>query len=92
MLGIVTIYSNGVLFMIQPVIPKIIDVLLKNGSEPGRFPMPVDYYLLDMQKYYFHIIAYSCVCACVAILVTIALDTIFIVYVQHGCGIFAALG
>ena len=85
-------YSTGIIFMAQPIIPKIIDVLLKNDSEPGVFPFPVDYYTLDMQKYYFHIIMYSYVCVSMIIMIVIATDTMYIVYVLHGCGIFAALG
>ena len=78
--------------MAQPVLPKIIDSLLKNGSEPGAFPFPVYYYTLDTQKYYFQTISYSFVCVSMTVVVTIATDTMYIMFILHNCGVFAALG
>lgn len=92
MLRTVMLYTAGIMFTILPVMPKLIDTLLKNGSKPGQFPCAVDYYYIDQQKYYFYIVAHSMVSVTVGFLVSIANDTMFIVYVQHGCGIFSALG
>lgn len=92
MLHTVVTYLTGMFFVTQPIVPKIIDVLSKNGSEPAVFPFPVDYYHLDTKKYYLCIIGLTYLFVSWGLLVTIALDVIVIVYVQHCCGIFAALG
>lgn len=92
MLRAVTILSTCILFTTQPVVPKILDVLLGNGSEPGEFAVPVEYYHLDAQKYYFYLSVYSILSVTAGAFVTIAIDTMFIVTVQHGCGLFAAVG
>lgn len=62
MLSAVAIYTSGILFITQPVIPKIIDVLMRNGTDPPVFSFPVDYHHLDTQKYYFYILALNYVC------------------------------
>lgn len=92
MLRTVAVYLSCVLFVAQPMLPKVIDVLLMNNSEPGEFPIPVDYYNIDMQKYYFYIILHIFVIISVGHTIVISCDTMFIVYVQHCCGVFAALG
>lgn len=86
------ILSACVLYTTQPVIVKIIDVLLRNGSELGEFAFPVDYYNLDVQKYYFYVSTHMVVSVIVAGTVVIAINTMYIVCAQHGCGLFAAVG
>lgn len=76
----------------QPVILKIIDDVMKNGSEPGEFAILVDYYNVDEQKFYFYISMYTVGCATAGGIIIIAVNCMFIVYVQHGCGLFAAVG
>nr|AXM05196.1 odorant receptor [Campoletis chlorideae] len=88
----VAVYFTTVLFVTQPVLPKLIDTLFYNGTKPGEFPFPVYYCQLDQQKYYFYIIAYTYVGASMVLIITIASDTMFIVHVQHVCGVFAAIG
>lgn len=85
-------YSAALVFLTQPVVPKIIDVLLRNGTEPGKFPYPVDYHNLDSQKYYCYIIMYSYVCGLTGATITVASQIMLIVFVQHVCGVFAAVG
>lgn len=85
-------FSATFVFMTQPVVPKVIDVLLRNGTEPGEFPFPLYYYNLNMQKYYFCIVVNSWACVCAAEIVIVASDAMLIVCVQHVCGVFAAMG
>nr|UEN71238.1 olfactory receptor 55 [Gregopimpla kuwanae] len=88
----VIIYSTGIMFLTEPILPTIIDILLKNGSEPRIYPFPVHYGQIDMQKYYVYIILYTYVCVSMIMLITIAGDVMFIGTVLHACGIFAAVG
>ncbi|XP_043273902.1 odorant receptor 13a-like [Venturia canescens] len=88
----VGVYFTTILFISQPALPKLIDSLLYNGTEPGEFPFPVYYPHLDQQKYYFYIIAYTYVGTSMVLTITVANDTMFILHVQHVCGVFAAIG
>lgn len=84
--------STCFLFATQPIVPKIIDVLLGNGTEPGEFPVPLDYLIIDPQKYYFHIYLNYCVAVSTSFMIVIAHDSMFMVYIHHGCGLYAMLG
>ncbi|XP_043273338.1 uncharacterized protein [Venturia canescens] len=88
----VMIWLTAILYMSQPIIPKYIDALLYNNSQPGVFPVPVYYFQLDDQKYFFYIIAFTYVCTSALIIINVAGDTMFFAHVQHCCAIFAALG
>nr|AXM05200.1 odorant receptor [Campoletis chlorideae] len=88
----VAVYFTTVLFVGQPMLPKLIDNFFYNGTLPGEFPFPVYYCQLDQQKYYFHIIAFTYVGVSMIIIITIANDAMFIIHVQHVCGVFAAIG
>lgn len=84
-------FTNHSVFLIQPSIPKIMDVLLENGTKPGTFPYPIDFYHIDEQKYYFDIIVYCYVSASTVTMALAANGVMLICHVQHVCGIFAAL-
>lgn len=88
---IVIMFSAVVIYMSQPVMPKIVDVLLRNGTELGTFPYPAVYYHIDEQKYYFHIIAYNYAWSFMIMLVIVTDEVMLITYVHHCSGIFAAL-
>lgn len=91
-LDTVAIYVMTALFITKPVLPKLIDTLFSNGTKPGEFPFLFYCRQLDQQKYYFHIIAFTYVGTTMIIMITTATDVMFIVHVQHVCGIFAAIG
>lgn len=86
------VLSACILFATQPVAVKIMDIILKNGSALGEFAFPVDYYKLDAQKYYFYISTHTIACVTGAGIMICAINTMFIVCVQHGCGLFAVVG
>lgn len=85
-------YTIGNLVLIQPVVPKIIDVLLKNGTEPGQLILPVDYISIDVQEYYFYIALHGYVGSFLALFSSMTYDVMLMVYFQHACGLFATLG
>lgn len=78
--------------MIQPMITKVIDIVLMNGTDAGGFPFPVIYYHLDTQKYYYYLIMYGAVCALILLTALVSSEVWLIIHVQHVCGIFAAVG
>lgn len=77
---------------IEPIAPKIIDELLRNGTQPGKFLTPVEYLVIDEQENYFYICLHLSVGIFIAFPVVIAHDTLFIVYIHHGNGLYAVLG
>ena len=79
-------------FMIVPMLPKIIVTLgLANISAPAQFSFPCDLYI-DSEKYYFVVLLETCSGCFMVVTSNIAVDVMFIVFVQHACGIFAAIG
>lgn len=92
MLRAVMVLTTNLLFTIPPIVAKVIDITLRNDSEIGEFSIPVYYYNVNMKRYYFHISMHCFVCVSVGALVTVAIDSRLIIFVQHGCGLFAAVG
>lgn len=79
-------------FVTQPMLSKIINVVLKNSTEPGTFPFPAVYYYVDVQKYYFYFSIYCTVCSLMILTILVSSDVMLILYVQHVCGLFSAIG
>ena len=74
------------------MLPKIIVAFgIANMSAPAKFPFPCDYYV-DSEKYYFCILMVTWAGTLFVITSTVAPDVLFVVFVQHGCGIFSAIG
>ncbi|XP_043273894.1 odorant receptor 13a-like [Venturia canescens] len=92
------VYSTGIyvaafLFLTQPTTLKILQVInFLNDSIPTKYPFPVDYYVLDMDVYYFYFLPHTYICIGVILTVLIAEETLFFVQVQHGCAMFSVLG
>ena len=79
-------------FLILPIAPKIIVAIgLANISAPAQFPFPVDFYV-DSEEYFVYISTYIAIAVFFLITIIISVDTMFVVFVQHACGIFAAIG
>lgn len=86
------IYSTLFVVLTQPIVAKIIDVVLRNGTEPGEFPAPAVYYHFDEQEYYVYFVLFYCLYSYLGITFLITSDEMLIIYVQHVCGLFTALG
>lgn len=83
--------STGLFIGFEPAVEKIIDILLRNGTEPGKFIFIIDYYHIDEQKYYFYVTMYFSVMCLVISAPELASVVMLISYTAHGSGIFAAL-
>lgn len=87
---IITVFSYtsaGVILLIVHF-PDILDFIAPlNVSRIRKIPMDVEYFI-DEQKY-FHIIAYHLfIWVIVGITISISTETVYIVYVNHICGMF----
>lgn len=85
----------GIFFvsMLQFMIPPLKSIILSsmNGTNERPLIHHVEYFV-DPQKYYYLIIfqSYAIIFICAFTIAT--MDTIFVVFVQHACGLFTTLG
>ncbi|XP_024889762.1 uncharacterized protein LOC112466106 [Temnothorax curvispinosus] len=86
------IYMSMSLYLIIPVSPQIMDIVMPlNDSRPRKFLLEVEY-RVDREKYYYPILLHSYVAITAIISIMVCVDTTYIAYVQHGCSLFAAIG
>lgn len=92
------VYGSMFPFMLGPLIPLMMslipdDMLPNNGnismSKPLMFHVE---YLVDIEKYYVPIVINSYFGTMTYITVVVAIDSMFMVYVQHACAIFQIIG
>ncbi|XP_025269101.1 odorant receptor 9a-like isoform X1 [Camponotus floridanus] len=83
-------YSALVLFMLVPLLQPL---LLHSPSNDTTRPLlhQVEYYI-DMDKYYFPILIHGYVTAIVCVSIAIAADTMYVIMIQHVCGLFKIIG
>ena len=87
------VYIVTIIFMMQPALPKILSTLkIVDNNVTGEFPFPVDYYGLDLDRYYYYLLLHSVIAVTSILTVISAADTMFIVHVQHACAMFTIVG
>lgn len=81
-------YVLTVVFMLMPFQP-----LIFRGANVTSRPVlhKVEYYV-DMDKYYFPILLHGYLAIVIFITSIIAVDMIFVIFVQHACGLFILIG
>ncbi|XP_072756972.1 uncharacterized protein [Anoplolepis gracilipes] len=86
------VYSSTSLYLLMPMSPQILDIVMPlNESRPRKFLFEVEYHI-DREKYYYFILFHSYVAVIAVMSIVVCADTTYIVYVQHGCSLFAAIG
>ncbi|XP_043273341.1 uncharacterized protein [Venturia canescens] len=86
-------FTTLITFILMPVVPKLMDVVNPiNTSRPLIYPLPLSYGYINVDKYYIPIMIHADCAILIAITTIVAMDTTYTVYVQHACGLFAALG
>ncbi|KYN43581.1 hypothetical protein ALC56_01842 [Trachymyrmex septentrionalis] len=86
------IYTSMVVFIIIPMSPQIMDIVIPlNDTRPRKLLIEVEY-RVDQEKYYYPILFHSYVAIVLIISVIVCVDTTYISYVEHGCSLFAAIG
>lgn len=87
------VYLATVTFISEPLVPIVINLMLKtNLSAPHKLSVPMEWVVIDREKYYWILISYSGVCITVILTVLTAYDVMFITVVHHACGLFAITG
>nr|XP_050864524.1 odorant receptor 67c-like [Vespula vulgaris] len=89
---IVYIYTCMTMFLITPIFPRLMDVILPlNESRPLRNIIKA-YYFVDENEYFYSIYCHMCIEIIMAITVLVATDTLFLAFNSHICGLFAIVG
>lgn len=88
---LVWLYASIVFYVILSTAPRVIMINgWANISTSTLFAFPV-YYTARDEDYYIYIQSYACVGLVIVLTILIAVDGMFVVLIQHGCGIFAAV-
>ncbi|KAG5344779.1 OR2 protein, partial [Acromyrmex charruanus] len=78
-------------FVTAPLtIPLLDSILMLNVTRTKRMPHPTEFFL-DMEKYYYILLALTIVGYSVCCTVIVATDTIYLALLQHTCGTLAIL-
>ncbi|XP_025158114.1 odorant receptor 4-like isoform X2 [Harpegnathos saltator] len=88
----VSLYTLMSLYMLIPIIPKLLDLVKPlNKSRPNEYLFDVDY-SFDRDEYYYVSLLHSYLTTVMTISIMVIIDTIYIVFAQHVCSLFAAIG
>ncbi|XP_051166812.1 odorant receptor 13a-like [Leptopilina boulardi] len=85
------LYGALVVFMIVPTLQSIAENVLPGRNQTYPLLFPVDN-VVNVEKYHKILLIHSYVSTFYFITILISVDTMFITYVTHGCGMFAVLG
>ncbi|XP_029673300.1 odorant receptor 9a-like [Formica exsecta] len=85
---IYAMYTVTVIFMLTPLPPLIFHV----ANETTRPLLHRVEYYVDMDKYYFPILIHGYLTVVICVTSIIATDAIFLIFVQHVCGLFIITG
>ncbi|XP_077268246.1 uncharacterized protein LOC143900594 isoform X2 [Temnothorax americanus] len=88
----VMIYSLMSLYMLIPVTPQLLDLLMPlNKSRPYKYLFDIDY-SFDREVYYYPVLLHSYLSTVVTMSVMVITDTSYMSLAQHACSLFAAIG
>nr|UEN71216.1 olfactory receptor 33 [Gregopimpla kuwanae] len=86
------LYATLVAYLMFPLVPKFLDQFMDLNQTVPIIPFPIKYGDLDPNEYYIPMMIHSNCTALLLITTIVAMDSTYLVYVQHACGIFAAIG
>ncbi|KAK0080718.1 hypothetical protein PV326_008015, partial [Microctonus aethiopoides] len=87
------VYSTTLVFITEPLIPKWINFILQsNETIPNKYPVPIYWYVTDMEENFYPILCYESICIVAIVTITVANDSMFIIFLQHACALFAIVG
>ncbi|XP_028047650.2 odorant receptor 4 isoform X1 [Monomorium pharaonis] len=88
----VMIYSLMTLYMLIPVTPQLLDLIVPlNKSRPYKYLFDIDY-SFDREVYYYPVLLHAYLTTVIAMSLMIITDTCYISLTQHACSLFAAIG
>lgn len=93
-----TVYISMIPFMLGPIVPiilKFIPETILPANPNATIAKPLMFhveYLIDVDKYYYPLVIHSYFGTMAYITVVVAIDCMFIVYVQFACSMFNIIG
>nr|AXM05122.1 odorant receptor [Campoletis chlorideae] len=88
----VYMYAAMVAYLTMPTVPMVLNVLQPlNESRPRELPSHAEYFIDDPTQHYFPFFLHQSLGTFSSVTTVIICDTMYVTYVQHVCGIFAAL-
>lgn len=86
---LVYVYTTVVAYITIPAISLLIDFIIpSNHSEEKSFPIELDYGV-DTQQYFYYLFIHSYMTIAMIANLIASCDTMYMLYAQHGCALFA---
>lgn len=86
------VYVSAVSFITTSLAPRILDLVIPlNDSRPIMLGYPA-YYFVDEQQYFYYIFSHALLSTGICMTGLIAHDCMFLIYVEHVCGLFGVVG
>ncbi|KAF3423559.1 hypothetical protein E2986_13454 [Frieseomelitta varia] len=83
----------ALLFFQMPWSARLFHMLRQqNTSPPVIYSIPGYYFVKDDREYYYYIQLHLALCIYVVLVVLVSCDTLYMVLVQHGCGLLTVAG
>lgn len=86
------LYATAISYAITSLTPRIMDIVFPLNTSRPIMLLWSAYYFVDEEKYYYYIYCDMLIILMVCLAALIAHDSMFFVYIQHVCGLFAAIG
>ncbi|XP_034938378.1 uncharacterized protein [Chelonus insularis] len=87
-----SVLATTLMFVLEPAIPQLQTLLFNATKEPVKFAIPLEYIIIDKEKYYWILLSVSSTCIMGIVTCIVSSDVVFIVFLQHACGLFAVVG
>ncbi|XP_067214378.1 uncharacterized protein [Linepithema humile] len=82
------LYSALIVFVLMPLQP----ILFPTPNVTNRPLLHNVEYYVDVEKYYIPILLHGYITVIICVTIVIAVDTMFVILVQHACGLFSIVG
>ncbi|XP_063995739.1 odorant receptor 13a-like isoform X2 [Diachasmimorpha longicaudata] len=86
------ICASGIFFTTEPLQWRLLNTMLNANFSVPLFCTPMEYPMIDVEKYYYVILFIQEISVAVVISMVVVYDLLFFLFSQHVCGLFAGLG
>lgn len=85
------LYGAGVFYILLPISTRIANQVSPKNVTPSHYILYPAIYFVDDEKYYYFILLHQSICFYVSTTVVLATDTLYVILVEHVCGMFNIL-
>ncbi|XP_063995657.1 odorant receptor 82a-like [Diachasmimorpha longicaudata] len=87
-----SLYLCSMFVTLIPLELRLINILLKTNISVPKFFIPMEYPMVNVDRYYYCIFCLTQMSVSIIMLMIVTYDIFFFLCAQHICGLFAALG